>query len=620
MTYVDGKSEVIASDGSWKVTRGPVVFSSIYGGEDYDARKDLAGWDGVAFNDAAWDGAKIVDGGGARLIPALAPEVVESAEHKPVKVAQVGPDKTVYDLGQNFAGVSLDPGTRCSGRDAEADSRRVAEAGRFGQPGKHRRALCGGAIPSPDRAVPKSGSRSSTTNGFRYVQAEWSTDRPAGKLEELAGHEWHSASKITGSFENSNATLNAIHKLIVEAMHNNEVSIFTDCPHREKLGWDEETHLVAPGLIFNNDLRGLYAATGLNFADAQHADGNMPTIVPQYTVFGGKSSVYDDSPEWGSAAILAPWAAYRFYGDRAQLERDYPVMQRYLAYLKTRAVDGIVAYGLGDWYDIGPGNPGFSKLTTLGVTGTLMLYQDAVVMQKIAALLGKPADAVGYGHIAEDEKKAFNARFWDSTNGYYDKGSQTAQAVPLALGLVPDDAKARLLDYLVADIHAHQDHITTGEVGFPYLLRTLMENGRNDVLLAVLLRKDPPSYASQLAAGATALTEAWDANPRSSQDHFMLGGAEEWFYRGLGGIDFDQSRGDPATRITIHPQMVAGIDWVRCGYDSVLGHIQSDWRKSATGGALDITIPPNSQATVILPDGPQVVGPGRHHFTLKPTP
>ncbi len=94
-----------------------------------------------------------------------------------------------------------------------------------------------------------------------------------GKVVRLSAERLTSDSPATGSFVSSNEMLNAIHKLIVEAMHNNEVSLFTDCPHREKLGWLEETHLVASGLMFNNDLRALYAATAKNISDEQHEDG-----------------------------------------------------------------------------------------------------------------------------------------------------------------------------------------------------------------------------------------------------------------------------------------------------------------------------------------------------------
>jgi hypothetical protein len=274
--------------------------------------------------------------------------------------------------------------------------------------------------------------------GFRYVQAEW-VDGAAGKLDELRGVAWSSGSKGVGSFVSSNELLNRIHGLIENAMRNNEVSVFTDCPHREKLGWLEETHLIAAGLMFNDDLEGLYRATERNIGDAQGADGMVPTIAPRYTVFGPKNAIYDDSPEWGSAAVLGPWAAFRFYGDLAELKRSYPVMQRYVTYLEGTAKDGIVAYGLGDWYDIGPGGPGFEKNTTLGVTGTLMLYEDAAAMARIARLLGFAADAARYEGLARREAEAFNRRFWDAEHGWYDTGSQTANAMPLALGIVPEE-------------------------------------------------------------------------------------------------------------------------------------------------------------------------------------
>ena len=608
LKYSDGKTETIGTDAQWKVAQGPVTFSSTYGGEDFDARKEPRGWDLPGFDDAAWTAAVETGGPGGALTAAIAPEVKEWASHLPVKVTELGPGKTVYDLGQNFAGV---PYVRLRGSEGQVLKLTPGEllnpdgsVSQGSSGGGSRGAMwwsytLGGSIEGEDWE-PRFGYY-----GFRYLQVDSSAaDASAKPLEiaEIKGVEWHSASPVVGSFESSDETLNAIHSLIVNSMHNNEVSLFTDCPHREKLGWLEETHLVAQGLMFNDDLRKLYAATEKNIGDAQHADGGVPTIAPEYVVFGTvpKNAVFDDSPEWGSASVLAPWAAYRFYGDVGELERSYPVMKGYVEFLKGKAEDGIVAYGLGDWYDIGPGAPGVAKNTSLGVTGTLMLYEDAVAMSKIAALLGHADDTATYAGLADREKDAFNSKYWDADKGWYDTGSQTASAMPLALGIVPEEHKAAVLAHIVADIEAHDNHITTGEVGYPYLLRALMEAGRDDVELAMLLRKDPPSYGSQLAAGATSLTEAWDANPHSSQDHFMLGGAEEWFYRGLGGIDFDMSR-SVDERITIRPAKVDGVAWVKCGYKSVLGEIRSEWRREDGTTSMDIAIPPGATATLILP-------------------
>ncbi|HEX9201322.1 MAG TPA: family 78 glycoside hydrolase catalytic domain, partial [Acidobacteriaceae bacterium] len=461
--YADGKTETIRTDATWKAAKGPVVFSSTYGGEDFDARKEPTGWDEPGFDDAAWSAAAEVDSPGGSLTKALAPDVREGDFHEPVKVMEA-PGVTVYDLGQNFAGVpfvrmhgpagavlKLTPGELL-----KADG--TVSQGSSGGPMWWSYTLRGD--PNQEMWSPQFGYY-----GFRYIQAEWvggsdGTAPPAGKIESLSGMEWHSASPVAGSFESSDETLNAIHKLIVNAMHNNEASLFTDCPHREKLGWLEETHLVAPGLMFNNDLRGLYAATEKNIADAQHADGGVPTIAPQYTTFGPRYPIFDDSPEWGSASVLAPWAAYRFYGDRGELERSYPVMKDYVKFLESKAGaegagDGIVAYGLGDWYDIGPKPSGVSQDTSLGVTGTLMLYEDAVAMGKIAALLGHTDDATAYAALAEREKDAFNRKFWNAEKGYYDTGSQTASAMPLALGIVPEERRAAVLAHIVANIEAH---------------------------------------------------------------------------------------------------------------------------------------------------------------------
>lgn len=606
MQYADGKTETIGTDAAWQVERGPVVFDSTYGGEDYDAGKEMPGWDLAEFKAEGWSAAAVTEGPGGALIAAIAPQIKEWGTHAPVKVTDLGPNEVVYDLGQNFAGVpvvrvkgpagavlKLTPGELLN-PDGSV-SQRSSGGGARG-PTWWTYTLSGS--PDGEEWEPKFGYY-----GFRYLQAEWSGNDAAAKpltIEKIEGVEWHSASKVTGSFESSSDMLNSIHKLIVNAMHNNEVSLFTDCPHREKLGWLEETHLVASGLMFNNDLRGLYAATEQNIADAQHADGLVPTTAPQYVVFGKdpKNAVFDDSPEWGSAGVLAPWAAYRFYGDKAPLEKNYGVMQAYMKYLAGRATDGIVAYGLGDWFDIGPKPAGVSQNTSQGVTGTMMLYEDATAMSKIAEVLGHADDASSYAALAQREAEAFNRRFWNAERGYYDTGSQTANAMPLALGVVPEERRAGVLAHIVADIQAHEDHITTGEVGYPYLLHALMQAGRNDVVLAMLLRKDPPSYGAMLAEGATALTEGWDGG--HSQDHFMLGGAEEWFYRALGGIDFDMSRAKDE-RITIRPQMLEGVSWVKCSYDSVLGKIRSEWRQEEGVTSMDIAIPPGATATLILP-------------------
>jgi hypothetical protein len=294
-------------------------------------------------------------------------------------------------------------------------------------------------------------------------------------------------------------------------------------------------------------------------------------------------------------------------------------MKRYVAYLASRAGgDGIIAYGLSDWYDIGPGDPGFCKLTTMGLTATATYFQDLLVMCQAAALLGRNDDATRYAADAHATRATFNKRFFDIEKRQYDKGSQTANAMPLALGIVESEHRAAVLDALVRDIRSRENHITAGDVGFRYVLLALSENGRDDVIFDLLNRTDPPSYGYQLARGATALTEAWDANRKSSHNHFMLGHAEAWFYESLAGIRVDLSQ-RPPRQIQFRPSPVGDVSWARASYKSVLGECSIHWERQ--GGRLRATVevPPGAAAIVHLPGRgggrePREVAAGRHQF------
>ncbi|HET7102931.1 MAG TPA: family 78 glycoside hydrolase catalytic domain [Terracidiphilus sp.] len=597
-----GASVDISTDATWKSTPGPITFSSTYGGEDYDARLAPAGWDSPGYNDADWHPVKLVDGPGGALRPELAPPIRVMHTYLPVKVTHPSAGVAVYDLGQNFAGWPEITVQGVAGAEVK---------------------LIPGELLNPDGTVSQRSSGSPqwftytlrgtgveswhprfSYYGFRYVQVETpdhgSAQDPV-RIVSLLGQAVHTSSPPTGSFTSSDVLLNRIHTLILRAIENNAVSLFTDCPHREKLGWLEETHLLASAMLYDFDFARLYAATARNIADAQAASGpeagRVPEIAPQYVVFGVDNGAFDDSPEWGSAAVLAPWYVYQRYGDRRFLAAQLDVMRRYVAYLGTRAHNGIIAYGLGDWFDIGPGEPGMSKLTTAGVTATAIYYQDIKVLEAVTALLGRMDESREYARLAASERDAFNARFFDAARHRYDRGSQTAQAMPLVLGLVPEGEHRNVLEALVSDIHNHHDHVTAGDVGFHYVVEALLDGGRSDVLLAMLNRTDAPSYGYQLAQGATSLTEAWDANPSSSQDHFMLGHAEEWFYRGLGGINVDLAA-DGDKRLVVRPAAVKGITSVDCSYRSSLGLIGSNWRRTEDGVTYDITIPVNATATI----------------------
>jgi hypothetical protein len=439
----------------------------------------------------------------------------------------------------------------------------------------------------------------------------------AGVLPEvvsLSGQFIHAAAADTGEFATSSDLLNRTHALIDAAIQSNLQSILTDCPHREKLGWLEETHLIGSALMYDFDLATFYEKIMGDMAGAQTSEGLIPDIAPEFVVF---ERGFRDSPEWGSAFILDPWLAYQKYGDKRIIAAHYDGMKRYSAYLAAQATDNIISYGLGDWYDIGPGEPGESKLTSLGVTATATYYEDLITLAESAKVLHKLQDETDFRKQAAAVRNSFNAHFYIAETHVYDKGSQTDYAMPLAVGLVPDQDRPFILQKLVADIKAHGNHVTAGDIGFHYVVKVLMDNGRADVLYDMLSRTDSPSYGYQLKQGATALTEAWDANPLDSQNHFMLGHAEEWFYRGLAGIDFDLSRPD-GQQLIIQPSPVGDLSSASATYNSVVGKISSQWTNSAGVFNLTIDVPPNLKAIVKLPGGVTAnVGSGHYVFPSR---
>lgn len=611
--YADGTRQQVLSDGSWRTHDGPITFSSIYGGEDEDARLLLPGWDGAEFDARSWGHAQQVDEPGGAMVSAMEPPMIVANRVKPVGVTHPRAGITVYDLGKNMSGwpeitVSGPAGVRVTmlpGELLQADgivTQKSAAAGPD-DPVSFRYTLRGGGA---EQWHPRF-----SYYGFRYVQVTVADAAQAvaratapTRVDALVGDFVHADVAVEGRFSSSDALFDRIHGLIDRAVLSNLASIVTDCPTREKLGWLEQTYLNSGTLMLNYDVRGLYEKMTRDMEDAQLADGLVPGIAPEFVAFvddAGKSTDFRDSPEWGSAIVLSPWALYALTGDEEPLEDAYPSMRRYVAYLGRRSRGHLLDYGLGDWYDIGPGVPGPSKLTSRYVTATATYYEDLQAMAQISVIAGHAEDSAGYQAEAGQVRDAFNAKLFDPTTGRYDRGSQTAEAMPLALGMVPDGHRQQVLERLIADIHAHEDHVTAGDIGFHYLVRALTEAGRGDVLAAMLSRTDAPSYGYQLAQGATTLTEAWDANPVSSQNHFMLGHAEEWFYRGLAGIQVDMARGvDDA--IWLKPMPVVQVKHAEASARTAMGTVRSGWRRLSSGvTGFTIEVPVGAHARLWLP-------------------
>ena len=613
--YADGSSSDIVSDDSWKTMPSPIIFSSMYGGEDYDANLEQDGWNMPGFDDSKWKQA-IISTGPPLLEPQMEEPLKIMQRFSPVKRTMLKPGVWVYDLGQNFSGI---PSVTVSGK--KGDTIRIIPAELINEDGSANQKGSGG--PAYFTYILKGAGKETwrpqfSYYGFRYLQVEGAV--PAGEqnnqmavIENIEGLHIRNAAGMAGSFTSSNSLFNQVFDLINWAIKSNTMSVFTDCPHREKLGWLEETQLVGSSVQYNLDIATLCRKVIKDMMNAQTVDGLIPEIAPEYVQF---DEPFRDSPEWGSAAIILPWYNYQWYADKQTLGEAYPMMQRYIAYLQKKSVNHILSQGLGDWYDIGPNHPGVSQLTPMGVTGTATFYYDLNIMKQVAQLLNKPADEKKYAFMAGTVKKSFNEKFFNTVTKQYATGSQAANAMALFMGLVEPQNRKAVIDNLVKDIRSHGNALTAGDIGYRYVLRALEDAGRSDIIFDMNSRSDVPGYGYQLAHGATALTESWQAYPSVSNNHFMLGHLMEWFYAGLCGIK--QAEGSVAyNKIVIRPQPVGDISFAKADYHTPYGLIKTDWKKENGVFSLNVSIPVNTTAEIYLPGNKKPVETGSGHYSYS---
>ncbi len=600
LRYSDGTSETIVTDETWKTKPSPITYTSIFGGEDYDANLEQAGWNETGFDDSGWQPVRISAGPAGKLKAEKDYPLIEMQRIEVKKILKLEDGSWLYDFGQNASGIV-----------------ELSVNGKGGQEIK----LWPSELINPDKTANQRASGAPyyfsytlkgegaetwkpefTYYGFRYVQVSGAV--PAGEnnpealpeIEKLSFLHTRNSAPENGSFTCSNDLLNRIHELIDWAIRSNFQSVLTDCPHREKLGWLEQTHLMGQGVHFRYDNYHLYRKLVFDMMDAQTDEGLVPDIAPEYVEF---LDGFRDSPEWGSAAVILPYLLWKWYGDEQIIRDAWPMMRRYVDYLKSKSDKHILDHGLGDWFDLGPRQPGVSQLTPISLTATAIYFYDVKLMAEMAVILDKPEGEM-LKEWAEDVRTAFNSNFFDAESKVYSTGSQTAMSMPYCMGIVNNADREKVFANLIDSIVAGNKALTAGDVGFHYLVEALTKGGASQLMFDMINRDDVPGYGFQLKKGATALTESWAALENVSNNHLMLGHVMEWFYAGPGGIG--QAENSVAYKeIEIKPEVVGDLTYVKTSFKSPYGLIRSEWEKSDGGIDFEVEIPANTTSTIALP-------------------
>jgi alpha-L-rhamnosidase len=620
--YADGSTARVVSDGTWKIADGPIVSDSVNFGEVYDARREWSGWTQPKFDDSSWMAAPVVPAPAPRLRAAAMEPITIAETLRPVSVDSQHAGVLVYDFGITTAGwtritVQGQAGTTITlthGEKLNGDGTVDHDTGFTIQPAERaqvdRYTLKGGP--------PETWEPSFTRHGFRYVQVSGTPELP--HMIRVEARVNHNAVASVGRFDSSSSLFNTMHQAMRATVLNNLMGIPTDAPMYEKLGWTGDAYQINDAAMLNFGMQRFYTQWLNTFEDAQDADGRIPVTVPNFPVLDSFAPI---DPSWSGAYILISWNMYQYYGDTRILQAHYDSMKRFVDLLESRiASTGYIwpdepdAFSsFGDVYSpggTGPTGDNFSPPEGPSLTATGAVYDVTRKLANIARVLGQAADATHYDALADRIGAAFNLAFFDSSANVYhtkklDAGyRQTSNLVPLSLGLVPPDHRSAVLDNLVADIHAHDDHLNTGTIGTKMILPVLTDNGYGDLAYTIAAQTTYPSWGywfTQL--GATTMWEQWEATARS-HDHAFFGTVDDWFYTRLAGI---RPAAPGYETILIKPFVPsAGVDNASATIDTIRGRVSSEWARSNRAINLRVEIPGNTVAEVQIPaDAPSAV-------------
>jgi alpha-L-rhamnosidase len=596
LEYADGSSADVGTGPNWRAATGPVLEADLLKGETYDARLENPDWAEAGCDDIHWQPVVVGSDEVHPLVQAdPAPPVRAIKEFKARKITQPKPGVFVFDLGQNFAGVAR---LKVSGRAGQKITLRFAE--RLKPDGtiytanlRSARAtdtyICKGK--GPEVWQPRF-----TFHGFQYIEVTGLSGKPA--KDTVVGVALSSDTPVVGTFNCADAMLNQLHNNIYRTQRANFIDIPTDCPQRdERMGWTGDAQVYVRTATLNTDGQAFFTKWLVDLDDAQRADGQFPRVAPSVV------TEPDGGPAWADAGVICPWTIYEVYGDRRELERHFPAMQRFIEFCRQRSTPDLLPpekyHAFGDWLSINADTP-------KDVIYTAYFAYSAHLAARAAAVLGKAYEAEAYQRLFDDIRASFY-RAYVSADGRIKGETQTCYVLALAFDLIPPEQATLAANLLVADIQRRGWHLSTGFIGTKDLMLVLSKIGRPDVAYRLLFNDTFPSWGFSIKQGATSIWERWDGwtPERGFQDagmnsfaHYSFGAVYQWMVENIGGI---RSAAPAYKEIRLAPQFTERLTSAEVSYRSIRGLIATDWRRRGGKVRFNVTIPADVSAQLVLP-------------------
>ncbi|MGZ3882502.1 MAG: family 78 glycoside hydrolase catalytic domain, partial [Flavisolibacter sp.] len=607
LEYQDGTKEIIGSDATWKVTAdGPIRTNNEYDGEEYDARKELNGWDLAGFNDSKWLNVQLVKAPGGVLKAQMNENMKVMETIRPVSIKHLSNGKYILDMGQNMAGWLR---MQVQGKAGDSVKLRFAES--LQSNGELYTANLRDAMVT-DVYVLKGGTIENwhprfVFHGFRYVEITGYPGTP--RTDDFTGEVVYDDIPTIGSLETSNLIINQIHKNAYWGIRSNYKGMPIDCPQRnERQPWLGDRTMGAYGESFLFDNSRLYAKWMNDISDAQREQGNIPDVAPNFWYY------YKDNMTWPGAYLTISNMLYQQYGDKTSIVRHYASMKKWLNYMRKKYLTAgfiMTKDSYGDWC-VPPESPELihakdsARITDPQLIATAYYYYFLNMMERFARLANRDGDIGNYASEAIKVKQAFNNKFYNRTTARYSNNTVTANLLPLAFGMVPDPDREKVFKNIADKILIQGGgHISTGVIGTQWLMRWLTKYNRVDIAYKLASNDTYPSWGYMVKNGATTIWELWNgntANPSmNSQNHVMLlGDLLIWMYEDLAGIRSDTTEVG-FKKIIMKPSFDVALSYVTASYQSPYGTISSSWKKEKGQLNWNISVPGNTTAVVYIP-------------------
>nr|WP_239063480.1 family 78 glycoside hydrolase catalytic domain [Bacteroides sp. 51] len=605
--YTDGTQETIVSDTDWKLTAdGPIRSNNEYDGEDYDARKELTGWSEVGYNDSLWqnaDRAALPQGTlRAQMMPGM--RVVETI--KPVTINKLNNNKYILDMGQNMVGWIR---MKVKGQTGDSVKLRFAEI--LQENGELyvdnlRDALVTDTYILKGKDLEEWAPRF-VYHGFRYVEVTGYPGTPTP--DYFIGEVVNDDMQTTGEFKSDNLVLNQILQNAFWGIRGNYKGMPVDCPQRnERQPWLGDRAMGALGESFLMANGPLYAKWMDDIREAQREDGCIPDVAPAFWNY------YSENMTWPSALVLISDMLYEQYGNIRPIQKNYQAMRLWMKHMKDEFMTPeyvVTRDRYGDWC-LPPESPELihskdpARITDGKLISTAYYYQMLKYLSKFAGLLQLSDDIKEYDELAIKVKDGFNRAFGNAEKQCYDNNTVTANLLPLAFDIVPQEHIARVEKNIIEGMVFYSEvKVSSGVIGIQWIMRELARMGRSDVAYVLATHTRYPGWGYMVANGATTIWELWNgntANPEmNSGNHVMLlGDLLPFCYENLAGI---KSAAPGFSKLEMKPAFeVEEIRNIQASYITPYGKVMSHWTQTAVDYQWDITIPANTTATIWLPN------------------